>query len=158
LLPQYASGKSPDALILNLCFPDEPIAIEKDREDLLVARKRKEDRITLAGVKINARIGTTSEERSAPQECRADLTIWGDFEGAASLDSLGQSIDYCKILETVQHTAHAREYVLLETLAYGIVRNVLKDFPVSRANVRLRKRPASLKGELDFIEVEVEES
>jgi dihydroneopterin aldolase len=123
-----------------------------------VVRKRREDRITLAGVKINPKIGTNSEERSTPQECQADLTIWGDFEGAASMDSLDRSIDYCKILATVQRTAHAREYSLLETLAYRIVRDVLQDFPVSRANVKLRKRPSSLMGELDFIEVEIDES
>jgi len=112
----------------------------------------------LAGVKLYPRIGMTPEERSAPQECQADLILWGDFEAAAAADSLDKSVDYCKVLSTVQQTAGAREYNLLETLAYGIVRNVLQGFPVHRARVRLRKRPASLLGDIDFVEVEVEES
>lgn len=123
-----------------------------------MVRKAREDRITLVGIKIHPRIGTSPQERENPQECEADLTIWGDFEGAAALDSLDGSIDYCQVLATVQHTAISREYNLLETLAYGIVRRILQDFPVSGARIKLRKRPESLRGEIDFIEVDVEEA
>jgi len=112
----------------------------------------------LAGVKIYPRIGITPEERIAPQECQADLTLWGNFEAAAAMDSLDRSIDYCQVLSAIQHAAGAREYSLLETLAYDIVRNVLQSFPVSRARIKLRKRPASLLKEIDFVEVEIEES
>jgi dihydroneopterin aldolase len=112
----------------------------------------------LAGVKIYPRIGITPEERKAPQECRADVMLWGDFHAAAATDSLDRSIDYCQVLSTVRQTAGASEYCLLETLAYGIVRAVLQGFPVSHARVKLRKRPASLLGEIDFVEVEVDES
>jgi dihydroneopterin aldolase len=124
----------------------------------VVVRNIREDKITVSGVKIKPRIGTTPEERETPQECEADLTIWGDFEGAAAMDSLENSIDYCRVLETVQKAAGSRAYNLLETLAYRIVRSVLQDFPVSRARVKLRKRPAALLGKIDFVEVEVEES
>ncbi len=123
-----------------------------------MAHKTWEDRILLAGIKINPRLGVTVEERSTPQECQADLAIWGDFEAAASTDSLDKSIDYSQVLSAVRQTACACEYSLLETLAYKIVRNVLQSFPVSRARIRLRKRPASMIGEIDFVEVEVEES
>ncbi len=121
-------------------------------------RKTREDRMTLAGIKLYPRIGITQEERNTPQECRADLTLWGSLEAAAATDSLDRSIDYCQVLSAVQHTAGIREYSLLETLAYGIVRNVLQSFPVSRARIKLRKSPASLLKKIDFIEVEVEES
>ncbi len=123
-----------------------------------MARKTYEDRITLAGVKISPRIGTSLEERSCPQECQADLTLWGGFEAAAATDSLDKSIDYCQVLKVVQQTAVSREYNLIETLAYKIARNVLQNFPVSLVRVKLRKRPASLLGQVDFVEVEIEES
>lgn len=74
------------------------------------------------------------------------------------MDSLESSVDYCRILSLVQQTAGSRPYNLLETLAYGIVRNVLQEFPVSRARVKLSKKPAVLLGEIDFVEVEIEES
>jgi dihydroneopterin aldolase len=123
-----------------------------------VAQNTREDRITLSGVKLHPHIGTTSEERSIPQECEAYITVWVDLEGAASVDSVDASVDYARILGTAQKTARACEYNLLETLAYRIVRRVLQDFPVSRVRVKLRKRPASMRDEVDFVEVEVEES
>jgi 7,8-dihydroneopterin aldolase/epimerase/oxygenase len=122
-----------------------------------LAHKSSQDQITLVGVKLHPRIGTTPEERSVPQECHADLTLWGDFEAAAATDELDQSIDYCKVLLKAQETAGEREYSLLETLAYKIVRAVLQGFPVNRVRIRLRKRPAVLMGQIEHVEVEIEE-
>jgi dihydroneopterin aldolase len=122
-----------------------------------VGYKSRQDQITLAGVKIYPRIGTSPEERGTAQECQADLTLWGDFEAGAATDALDKSIDYCQVLRSVQETAGAREYSLLETLAYRIVRAVLQAFPVNRVRIRLRKRPMSLRDQIDFVEVEVEE-
>jgi 7,8-dihydroneopterin aldolase/epimerase/oxygenase len=122
-----------------------------------LALKHSDDRITLANVKLYPCIGTTPEERSKPQECEADLTIWASLEAAAASDSIDDAIDYCLVLDEVQRIAAAQEYVLVETLAYRIVRSVLQKFPVERANVKLRKRPAALRDRIDFIEIEVEE-
>lgn len=123
-----------------------------------MAYKTSQDQITLAGVKLFPRIGTSAEERIAPQECIADLTLCGDFEAAAATDSLEKSIDYCQVLWTMQQIAGVEEYSLLETLAYRIVRGVLRSFPVGRVRIKLRKRPAALTGQIDFVEIEVEES
>jgi len=123
-----------------------------------LATKTRSDRITLAGVTIHPRLGTTPEERQAPQECVGDLTLWLDLEAAAATDSLDRSVDYSRVLAAMQATAVAREYNLLEALAYAIVRGVLRGFPVNRVGLRLRKRPAGLRGQVDFVEVEVEES
>jgi len=119
---------------------------------------RRQDRITLAGVKLYPRIGTTPEERATTQECVADLILWGDFEPAASTDSLQESVDYTVVLASVQQTAAAQEYNLVETLAYKIVRSVLQQFPINRVCIKVRKRPAILMGQLDFVEIEIEES
>lgn len=120
--------------------------------------KNREDSITLAGVRIRPRIGTTQSEREMPQECLVDLTIWGDFERAGESDSLDESVDYSAVLSTVKSVAAAGAYCLVETLAYRIVRDVLNQFAVNRVRVKVRKRPASLADDLDFVEVEVEES
>ena len=123
-----------------------------------MSKKKRDDRITLAGIKLFPRIGVTPEERSDPQQCEADLTIEDNFEGAAAQDSLDSSIDYSAVLDAVRKTAHAGEFSLLETLAYRIVRLVLQEFPVKRASIKIRKRPAGLVDQIDYVEVEVEES
>jgi dihydroneopterin aldolase len=118
----------------------------------------RQDKITLSAVKIYPHIGTTTEERASSQECCVDLALWGDFEAAASTDSLEKSIDYVRVLSIVQQTALAQEYNLVETLAYKIVRKVFQSFPVNRVSVKVRKRPELLCDKLDFVEVEIEES
>ena len=118
--------------------------------------RKQTDSISLCGVKLFPRIGITAEERSVPQECRADLTIWGNFESAAETDSLDQSIDYCQVLATMQDSAGAREYCLLEALAHEILANVLRTYTILRARIKVRKQPAILITQLDFIEVEME--
>jgi dihydroneopterin aldolase len=123
-----------------------------------VACRNNQDRISIVGVKIYPRIGITPEERSNPQECEADLTVWSNFQAAAAEDSLEKSVDYTKLVERAKATAVSCEYNLLETLAYRLVRDLLESFPVARVCVKLRKRPATLVGEIDFIEVEVAES
>ena len=120
--------------------------------------KKKQDRLSIVGVKVYPRIGVTSEERSNPQECEADLTIWGDFEIAAAEDSLDKSVDYTLLVEKARETADLCEYHLLETLAHKMARNLLRSCPISRIRVNLRKRPVSLLRKIDFVEVEVEES
>jgi dihydroneopterin aldolase len=117
---------------------------------------RRPDVLKLSGIKIFPRIGVTPEERAAPQECRADVVISGNWAGAAATDNLADSIDYCLILEKVRAVAAAREYVLLETLVHAVAQSVLTDFPVGSVNVKVRKRPAVLRDLLDFVEIEVE--
>jgi dihydroneopterin aldolase len=119
---------------------------------------RPPDKLKLSGIKIFPRIGVTPEERAAPQECQADVVISGDWSEAAGADDLARSIDYCLILEKIRAVAAAREYALLETLARAITQSVLADFSVGTVNVRVRKRPAVLRGLLDFVEIEIEES
>jgi 7,8-dihydroneopterin aldolase/epimerase/oxygenase len=119
---------------------------------------QRQDRITLSSVKLHPRIGTSPEERSSSQECEADIILLGDFESAAATDSLSNSLDYTRVLSVVQQTAEAQEYNLVETLAYRIMRNVLQNFPVSRVCVKVRKRPASLLDQINFVEVEIEGS
>ena len=119
--------------------------------------RTREDRITLTGIKIRPRIGVTPGERRLPQPCQADVAIFGDFEAAASTDSLDRAINYSQVLSKVLEAAHAREYNLLETLAYSLGRAILQSFPARRVAVKVRKRPMSLAEKLDYIEVEVEQ-
>jgi 7,8-dihydroneopterin aldolase/epimerase/oxygenase len=123
-----------------------------------VSNKGRQDMITLAGIKIHPHVGITPEERKIPQECHADLLIYGNFVAASLTDSLDKSIDYSEVLRTVQRTAEAQEYNLVETLAFRIVRAVLDGFPVNRVCVKIRKRPASLIEEIDFVEITTEET
>ncbi|MBZ5498341.1 MAG: dihydroneopterin aldolase [Acidobacteriia bacterium] len=122
-----------------------------------MADRSRLDRLALVGIKLRPRLGVTPGERRFPQFCTADLTIWGDFEAAASTDELAAALDYSRILAKVIEVAHQREYNLLETLAYRLGRAVLEAFPAQRVSVKVRKQPATLTEKLDHVEVEVEQ-
>jgi len=120
--------------------------------------KSRQDRLTLVGIRLQPRLGVTPGERRFPQSCVADITVWGDFESAASTDELADALDYSKILAKVVQSAQMREYNLLETLAYRLAREVLEAFPAHRVSVKVRKYPATMTDRLDHVEVEVDES
>ena len=123
-----------------------------------MAFKSRVDRVTVAGIQLHPHIGVNPEERRLPQPCLADVTLWGNFEAAASTDCLDEALDYSKVVNLVLETAHSREYNLIETLAHQIALRVLQSFPADRVSAKVRKRPASLTDRIDFVEVEVEES
>jgi 7,8-dihydroneopterin aldolase/epimerase/oxygenase len=115
-------------------------------------------KIVLSGIRIRPRLGVDALERSIPQDCEADITICGDYEAAASTDDLSKALDYTQVIEKVVDIANCREYCLLETLTYSITRGVLQAFPAGKVLVRVRKRPVTLAGKLDYVQVELEES
>ena len=117
---------------------------------------RREDRLTLAGVRMRPRIGVTPGERRLPQPCEADITLMGDFEAAASTDSLERAMDYSRILTLVAAVSESREFNLLETLAFALGRALLEAFPANGVQIRVRKRPVSMVGKLEHIQVEVQ--
>jgi 7,8-dihydroneopterin aldolase/epimerase/oxygenase len=117
--------------------------------------RERSDRITLSGIKIHPRIGVTPGERRLPQPCLADVDLYGDFAPAAESDMLDRTVNYSSVLRMVQDVAQAREYNLIESLAYSIGRRILLEFQAIRVNVRVRKRPMSLVEKLDCIEIEI---
>jgi dihydroneopterin aldolase len=138
---------------LGVCGPRQQIP---GKHDLMI--KSRQDRLTLVGVRLQPRLGVTPGERRFPQACVADISVWGDFEAAASTDELADALDYSRILAKVVEAAHTREYNLLEALAYRLARTVLEAFPAHRVNVKVSKHPATMIDKLDHVEVEVDES
>jgi len=118
--------------------------------------KSNEDRLLLAGVKIQPRIGVTPGERRLPQRCQLDATLWGDFAEAAASDELEKAVNYSRVLERIQEVTNSREYNLIETLAYSVAGEILRSFPASKVIIKVRKRPRRLVDTIDYIEVEVE--
>ena len=114
------------------------------------------DRITVSNIRLNPKIGVTPGERRIPQCVFADVTMWGNFGSAAETDQLERTVNYSKVLETVEEVAGAQAYNLLETLAHRIGSRVLNVFPIDRVSIQVRKTPKSLAGKADHVEVEIQ--
>ncbi|RPI24378.1 MAG: dihydroneopterin aldolase [Acidobacteria bacterium] len=113
------------------------------------------DRICLQGVPLRARLGELPEERAFPQKLLLDLTIELELEAAANTDSLDLTVDYKKLVDRLQDTAQKTSCNLLETLTLRLCNVALDDPKVSAVQIKVRKFPAELTGQVESVAVEM---
>jgi dihydroneopterin aldolase len=112
-----------------------------------------DDRLRIASIDCRCRIGVTEEERRAPQRLEVDLDLHADLEAAGRSSRLEQTIDYREVHARVRDYLERDTFRLVEAAARGILDLVLKEFPVTRAVVRVRK---FVLPDVAHVEVEME--
>jgi len=95
------------------------------------------------------------EERAFPQKLLLDLTIELELEAAANTDSLDLTVDYKKLVDRLQDTAQKTSCNLLETLTLRLCNVALDDPKVSAVQIKVRKFPAELTGQVESVAVEM---
>lgn len=98
------------------------------------------DRLSLAALTCEVRIGVTEEERSAPQRLEVDLDLYAELGQAGRIADLGLTIDYREVADKVRTLLTSRSFNLVEVVAVQIIDLVFERFrPVRRVGVRVRK-------------------
>lgn len=97
------------------------------------------DRITIQGLKLVCHIGVPDEERAAPQELLADITLYTRKPLAGLGDDIANTIDYDRLAQQIAAEASARPRKLIETLADDIARLCSALDGIARAKVKIRK-------------------
>jgi dihydroneopterin aldolase len=113
------------------------------------------DRICLNGVPLRARLGELPEERAFPQKLLLDLVLELELEAAANTDQLSLTVDYKKLVDRLQAAAEHTSCNLLETLTSKLCQVALDDPKVSSIQIRVRKFPAELTGQVESVAVEM---
>lgn len=113
------------------------------------------DRITIAGLSVETRIGVTEKERSRPQEVVIDIEIARDLTAAGASDSLEETIDYDGLVNEVAALARTSECKLLERLASKIADQVADKEGVAGVTVRVGKEHVPVNEEVSSISVSV---
>jgi dihydroneopterin aldolase len=98
-----------------------------------------DDRIEVLGLDVIAQIGVPDAERTAPQRLKIDLTLWPERNFNEMQDSIALTPDYLTATRRVQALAAERPRRLIETLADDAAAMLLREFPVRRVRVRVRK-------------------
>ena len=111
------------------------------------------DRLVLADVMAECRIGVYDWEQAAPQPIAIDLELPVDAAAAAGCDDLKAALDYGRLVTVVRELAQERPYALLETLADDVARRVIRVFGARWVRVRVKKR--ALPG-VGYAAIEVE--
>jgi dihydroneopterin aldolase len=113
------------------------------------------DRLSLLGMRFEARHGVLDWEKERPQPFEVDLVLHADLAPAAERDELAGTVDYAALHELVRAIVDGPSFDLIEALAGAIARAILAATDPSIVNaveVRVRKPKAPIDGAFDTVE------
>jgi len=98
------------------------------------------DVIELRHLRCSAIVGVLAEERDRAQPIEFDIDLERPFEEAAINDDLNETTNYAAILTLATSVAVEGRFLLLESLAYRVAREILAyDEAVESVTVAVRK-------------------
>jgi FolB domain-containing protein len=98
------------------------------------------DVIELRELRVSAVVGVLSEERDRAQPLAFDIDVVRPFEVASINDDLAETTNYADVLQIATKVASEGAFLLLETLAYRVAREILAyDEWISSVTVAVRK-------------------
>ena len=113
------------------------------------------DRLSLLGMRFEARHGVHDWEKVTPQPFEVDLVLHADLSAAAERDDLEATADYGELHRVVRTVVERRSFDLIEALAGAIAEAALEATEASvvdAVEVRVRKPKAPIDGAFDTVE------
>ena len=113
------------------------------------------DRLSLLGMRFEARHGVHTWEKETAQPFEVDLVLHADLAPAAESDALAATVDYGALHALVRDVVTGRSFDLIEALAGAIAGAVLAATDpaiVDAVEVRVRKPKAPIDGAFDTVE------
>ena len=103
------------------------------------------DRVFIEDLRIETVIGVYDWEREIRQTIGLDLEMAFDIRKAAASDQIDDTLDYKAVAKRLIQFVESSKFQLVETLAECCADIVLKEFPVSWLQLKLRK-PGAVRG------------
>ena len=97
------------------------------------------DIIFLEEIKLDLLIGIYERERLVPQTIRIDIEIGLPDSRAGETDTIGDTIDYGKVMERIRETVAQRHFSLVEALAEHIAGLIRSEFGAPWVKVAVGK-------------------
>ena len=101
-----------------------------------------DETIYIHSLRVDAIIGIHPHERARPQPLVITLSIAQDFAQAAEKDEVGLTVDYSACAEAIRRFVRESGFELLEALARRLAQHLLREFPISRLTLEIRKPQA----------------
>jgi len=99
------------------------------------------DEIHIEQLEVSSVIGVSEHERKTPQRLTINISFWPRRQTRDMEDKIGQTINYAIVAEETQRFVQGQAVNLIETLADGLVAHLLKNFPIQKITVEIRKFP-----------------
>lgn len=104
------------------------------------------DRLLLEDVRFYAHHGASKAEQAVGIWFSVDAELSLDLTAAAVSDELGATVDYGAVARRIVQVGTDGRVNLIERLAAAIAQALLREFPVERVRVRVRKLAPPLEG------------
>jgi dihydroneopterin aldolase len=98
-----------------------------------------EDAVHVEQLEMFAHVGVPDHERDKPQRITVTITAWPEASLHNLSDDIGSTINYSAIARFVRDVVDERRDKLIETLAEKIAERLLRDLPIRRLRIELRK-------------------
>ena len=99
------------------------------------------DEIHIEQLEVSSIIGVSEHERKAPQRLTINISFWPRRKTQDMTDTIGDTINYAVVAEETQRFIHDQSVNLIETLADRLATHLLKNFPIQKITVEIRKFP-----------------
>jgi dihydroneopterin aldolase len=99
--------------------------------------------------------GVTAAEKETGRRFEVDCELEADLASPGKTDSLKDTINYEAVYQKIKGIVEGKAFSLVESLALFLADEILREFPVFRATIRVRKVIPPIAGSIDHIEIEV---
>lgn len=97
------------------------------------------DKITIKEAVYPCTLGVNEEEKSQKQIVISDITLFFDIKKAGISDSIHDTINYAEINNTLKKFIDSKSFCLIEKIAEDVAQIILRDWPVNKVNVKVKK-------------------
>lgn len=99
--------------------------------------------------------GVTAAEKETGRRFEVDCELEADLASPGQSDSLTDTVDYAAVYQKVREIVEGKAFSLVESLAVSLANEILREFPVFKVTVRVRKIIPPIPGTISHIEIEV---
>ena len=97
------------------------------------------DEIHIEQLDVYTRVGVPEEERAKPQRLTVNISLWPYQQTSDLADHIGRTVNYSAVADETKNFLRDQSVKLIETLAERLANHLLKNFPIQKVTIELRK-------------------
>jgi FolB domain-containing protein len=97
------------------------------------------DKVHIEQLDVFTRVGVPEEERANPQRLTVSISFWPYQQTSDLADHIERTVNYSTVAEQTKNFLRDQSVKLIETLAEGLASHLLKNFPIQKVTIELRK-------------------
>jgi len=99
------------------------------------------DEIHIEQLDVFTCVGVPEEERANPQRLTVSISFWPSQQTNDLADHIERTVNYSTVAEETKNFLRDQSVSLIETLAERLASHLLRNFPIQKLTIELRKFP-----------------